>query len=230
MIPIFIGVDLRECANFHVLEQSIMAHTSAPVAIIPLHPPMLMDFDGQKDGSNAFTYSRFLVPQLTDFHGWAIYMDSDMLLRSDLTKLWAMRDDSKAVMVVKHSYETQSAKKMIGTPMEARNESYPKKNQSSLILWNCGHACNRIMTREWVEQAPSRTLHRFEWLGESLIGSIPESWNHLVGEKPPNPDADLVHWTLGSPGFLYYRNAEHADEWRDTFKTVTRMDDLAVGI
>lgn len=226
MIPIFIGVDLREAACFHVLQQSIMAHTSLPVAIIPLHPPMFRGFDGQRDGTNAFTYSRFLVPALADYQGWAIYMDSDMLLRSDLAQLWDLRDDSKAVMVVKNEYQTSHATKLIGTPMECRNEHYPKKNHSSLMLWNCGHPSNRALTEESVAEMSGKALHRFEWLADDLVGDLPLRWNHLCGELPPNPDAALVHWTLGSPGFLHYRNAEHAAEWHRTFGTVMRMDDL----
>lgn len=227
MVPIFIGYDPRESACFHVLQQSILAHTSIPVAIIPLHPPMLMGFDGQRDGTNAFTYSRFLVPYLADYQGWALYMDSDMLVRADLAKLWDLRDDSKALMVVKHDYESHVTTKLIGTPMEARNENYPKKNQSSLMLWNCGHPMNRILNPEWVAEMPGKTLHRFEWLDDSLVGELGSTWNHLAGELPPNPSAFVVHYTLGSPGFVYYRNAEHAEEWRRSFDRVVRMDDFA---
>lgn len=83
MIPIFVGYDPRESATFHVLNQSILDHSSVPVSIVPLHVSMLGDFDGQRDGTNAFIYSRFLVPWLMGFKGWAIYCDSDMLFRKN---------------------------------------------------------------------------------------------------------------------------------------------------
>ena len=74
MIQICIGYDPRESATFHVLEQSIIDRTSSPVCIIPLAKQSLRGFNGQKDGTNAFTYSRFLVPELMDFQGWAIFI------------------------------------------------------------------------------------------------------------------------------------------------------------
>lgn len=226
LIPIAIGFDPRETAAYHVLEQSIINRTTQPVAIIPLHEPMLSGFDGQQDGTNAFIYSRFLVPELMDFRGWAIYVDSDMLLRSDLAELWALRDETKAVMVCRHEYETKTFRKLIGTPMESQNEHYPRKNWSSMILWNCGHPQNRILTREFVAEAGGRRLHRFEWLADDLVGSVPLSWNHLVGDYQHRADADLVHFTYGAPGFPYYRNSDYADEWRRAEAEVNRMDQL----
>lgn len=213
MIPIFIGYDPRESIAYHVLAQSIINRTSVPVSIAPLSERMLRGFDGQRDGTNAFIYSRFLVPELSGYQGWAVFMDADMLLRDDLVKLWDQRDDSKAVMVVKHDYHTTAARKLVGTPMECANSDYPRKNWSSMVLWNCGHPQNRILTREFVQEAPGSVLHRFSWLSDDLIGGIGPAWNHLVGEHPKNDQAKLVHFTLGAPCFEYYRKCEHSHEW-----------------
>jgi hypothetical protein len=214
VIPIAIGYDPRESVAYHVLEQSIINRTSLPVAIIPLANRLLQNFDGQRDGTNAFIYSRFLVPELCDYQGWAIYMDSDMLLRKDLAQLWYLRDESKAVMVVKHDYHTRHRRKLIGTPMECDNSDYPRKNWSSLILWNCGHPMNRILSTEFVSESPGSVLHRFQWLPDDLIGEIPSEWNHLVGESPMTPDAALVHFTAGAPCFTHYRKCDYSSEWR----------------
>jgi hypothetical protein len=213
MIPVFIGYDSRESVAYHALEQSIINRTTEPVAIIPLAESMLKGFDGQRDGTNAFIYSRFLVPELSDFQGWAIYCDGDMLLRDDLAKLWALRDPKKAVMVVQHDYHTKHRRKLIGTPMESDNHDYPRKNQSSLILWNCGHMANRHVTEDYVMSAPGSVLHRFAWLPDGLIGELPPAWNHLVGEYPYDPAAKLVHYTCGAPCFSHYRRSDYADEW-----------------
>jgi hypothetical protein len=225
MIPVAIGFDPRETIAYHVLEQSIIDKTSAPVAIIPLAERMLRGFDGQRDGTNAFVYSRFLVPELMDYQGWAIYCDSDMLLRDDLLKLWDLRDESKAVMVVQHDYQTSTHRKLIGTPMECENTDYPRKNWSSLILWNCGHEQNRILTSEFVSESPGSVLHRFSWLSDDLIGSIPPEWNHLVGERDKSDRARLVHFTHGSPCFEHYRKCDYSTEWHRTKETVnTALD------
>lgn len=225
MISICIGHDPRESVTYHVLEQSIIDKTTAPVAIVPLANRMLRNFDGQRDGTNAFIYSRFLVPELMDFRGWAIYCDSDMLLRDDLVKLWDLRDDSKAVMVVKHDYHTKHRRKLIGTPMEASNADYPRKCWSSLILWNCAHPMNRILTTEYISEAPGSVLHRFSWLPDELIGEVPREWNWLVGEYPLSADAKLVHFTYGAPCFSHYSRCDYASEWKGVKEDVNHALD-----
>ena len=56
-------------------------------------------------------------------------------------------------------------------------------------------------------------LHRLNWTKNDLIGELSPDWNHLVGEYDPNPDAKIVHWTLGGPWFNETKDAEYADEW-----------------
>ena len=222
-VKIAIGYDPRESAVYHVLTQSILEKATIPVEIIPLHTPMLGGFDGQQDGTNAFIYSRFLVPQLMGYKGWCLYMDSDMLFRSDPSELWSLRDDSKAVMCVKHDYETTTDTKFVGTPLESPNGDYPRKNWSSLILWNCAHPKNKILTRKFVSEAGGRVLHRFNWLDDSLIGDIPKRWNHLVGEQPDDGNAANIHFTLGAPGFWYYQDTDYASEWHRHLVKVNHM-------
>lgn len=223
MITLCVGYDPRESAVFHVLSQSVLNNASVPISIVPLHSPLLGNFDGQQDGTNAFIYSRFLVPELMSFNGWAIYCDSDMLFLADPKILWDMRDDSKAVMVCKHEYKTRARRKAIGTAIESNNEDYPRKNWSSMILWNCGHPANRLLRRNFVAEVGGRTLHRFEWLNDDLIGEIPKEWNWLVGEYDFNLGAKLVHYTLGSPGFEHYKNCDYSVEWHGTHMDVNNM-------
>lgn len=227
-ITLVVGYDPRESVAYHVLCQSVMERTSVPVQFIPLHVPMLGDFDGQQDGSNAFIYSRFLIPEIMNFDGWAIYCDSDMLLRADLAELWALRDDSKAVMVCQHDYRTRHAYKSVGTAMESKNQDYPRKNWSSMVLWNCGHPSNRFVKRDFASRAGGKALHRFSWLTDDEIGSIPLEWNWLVGEYPYEKHAKLVHFTLGSPCFDYYRRCDYSSEWHEYAALVNRADDLKV--
>ena|SRR5690349_7534384 len=225
-ITVVVGYDPRESIAYHVLCQSVMERTTVPVSFIPLHVPMLGDFDGQQDGSNAFIYSRFLIPEIMNFDGWAIYCDSDMLARADLNELWSLRDDSKAVMVCQHDYKTRHTYKSIGTAMETKNQDYPRKNWSSMVLWNCGHPSNRFLKRDIAARAGGKALHRFSWLNDDEIGSLPLEWNWLVGEYPYEPNAKLVHFTLGMPGFDHYRSCDYASEWKSYLNEVERRDDL----
>ena len=211
-ITLYVGYDPREAAVFTAFNQSVIQHTSVPVAICPLHQKSL-EFDGQQDGTNAFIYSRYLVPYLQGYKGWAIFADGDMILREDLKDLWDLRDESKAVQVVKHNYKTGSPRKYVGSPIENNNIDYPRKNWSSVILWNCAHPANKILTKRYVSEAGGAVLHRFNWLNDEDIGGLPLEWNHLVREYKPNPDAKLVHFTLGAPGFNRYARDEHSWEW-----------------
>ena len=224
MIQIFIGFDQREAQVYHVLTQSILDTTTIPVSITPLHVPMLRDFDGQQDGTNRFIYSRFLVPELMNYQGWALYMDSDMLVRRDLVELWDRIDNSKAVMCVKHDYKTKQNRKFIGTPLECDNQHYPRKNWSSFMLWNCGHQANKVLNRKFVELAGGKVLHRFSWLNDNQIGDIPAEWNVLVGEQDYREDAANVHYTLGAPTFFHYRECDYSGEYMNTLRRLNHME------
>jgi len=210
MINIFIGYDHREAIAYHVCANSIIRHSSKPVSLTPLALQNMQDYEEKHtDGSNQFIYSRFLVPHLMEYKGWAIFMDGDMLLRDDIEKLWSLRDDSKAVMVVKHDYKTKMTEKYLG----AKNEDYPRKNWSSVILWNCGHAANKVVTPEFIETATGAQLHRFTWLADDLVGELPKVWNWLPDEFGSNPGAKLLHYTLGTPSFHDFATTPMGDEW-----------------
>ncbi len=205
-LKLFVGYDPREAICLHTFHQSILEHTTIPVSVTALHERMLQ-FNGQQDGTNAFIYSRYLVPELCDFKGWAMFADGDMVAVDDLQKLWSLRDGRYAVMCVKHDYKTKHQRKYKGTPLENDNLDYPRKNWSSVVLWNCGHPSNRILTKGFVGEAGGKFLHRFEWLRDEEIGDLPSDWNHLVLEYENN-NAKLLHHTLGTPAFTEYRDSD----------------------
>lgn len=210
MIRITVGFDQREAVAFHTFSQSIIANTSVPVSITPLVLGSLPGYkETHKDGSNTFIYSRFLTPYLMGFDGWALFADGDMICRADLKKLWDLREEKFAVMVVKHDYQTKAVQKYLGN----KNENYPKKNWSSVILWNCSHEKNRVLSPDFVMSKDGKFLHRFSWLDESDVGEIPKQWNWLTTEYPDNYQANLLHYTLGTPCFKDYESAAMADEW-----------------
>ena len=212
MINIAIGFDQREAVAYHTFVQSILAKTTQPISFIPIVPSILKDFtNSHQDGSNSFTYSRFLSPWLMGFNSWVIFADSDMICREDIAKLWELRDKDKALLVVKHNYQTKSPVKYLGN----KNENYPRKNWSSLILWNCSHPKNKILTPEFVSSKLGSYLHRFQWLQDDEIGSLPIEWNWLTTEYPDNYNAKLLHYTLGTPCFKDYRNSPMSDVWHE---------------
>jgi hypothetical protein len=219
-LKIFIGYDAKETVAFHTLAQSIMLRSTSPVAIIPVNLQNLSTaYKRSHDNrqSNEFSFSRFLVPYLCDYDGIALFMDCDMLVRCDITKLFESVDPTKAVSVVQHKYESKVEKKYLGN----KQYHYPRKNWSSVIVWNAAHPKNKIVTPDFVANEDAATLHRFLWLEDDEIGNLGKEWNWLVGEYDEDgTDVKIVHWTLGGPYFNEYQDVAYSDEWRNVKKTV----------
>ncbi len=226
MIRIFIGYDPREAAAFAVLSHSIHARASRPVSIAPL---VLSQLGGvlwrerHPLQSTDFSFSRFLVPYLCGYEGWALFTDCDMLVMDDVAKLWELRDERYAVQVVKHEHVPKEDVKFLGQPQTR----YEKKNWSSVMLFN--NARCKALTPDYVNTATGLDLHRFRWLeDESLIGALPHRWNHLVGYDAPTPGVALAHYTIGGPYFPEWRDCEYSAEWRAELAAAMRpLDPLA---
>ena len=220
MIPIFIGYDSKVKIAYHVLAESILRNSSTPVTISPINLSNLKNIYTRKQdplASTEFSFSRFLVPHLMNYNGWAIFMDSDMVMLSDITKLLNLRNEKYAVQVCKHDYTPSSKNKFLGN----NQTIYAKKNWSSLMLMDCSKC--KTLTPEYVNTRSGLELHQFKWLDENLIGSIPLEWNWLVGEYPYKKDVHNVHFTEGGPYFKDYKNTEYANEWFNIYN-MTKID------
>ncbi len=215
-LKIFVGWDSREDIAYQVCVTSLKRHASEPLEIVPLKQKDLREqelYFRKKDplASTEFTYTRFLVPKLMDYKGWALFVDCDFLFTADIADLFSLADDRYAVMCVKHDYRPTETVKMDG----AVQTVYPRKNWSSMVLWNCGHSANRVVTPETVNNQTSAFLHRFQWLSDDLIGEVSESWNWLEGwcRKPENGAPKGIHFTRGGPWFDNWQHVQFADLW-----------------
>jgi hypothetical protein len=194
MLPIFIGYDSRQPVAYNVLQFSLMRRSSRPVAITPL---VIEQLPIKKTGLTPFTYSRFLVPQLCNYEGWALFLDLDILVQGDIAELFDMADEDSAVMVIKSASRFEWA---------------------SVMLFNCGHPDNRKLTPEFVEKAEG--LHGISWTDK--IGSLPPEWNHLVMYDEPKP-AKLLHYTAGLPCYPETKYLGYADEWMSEAKLINTI-------
>jgi lipopolysaccharide biosynthesis glycosyltransferase len=214
-IYLIVGFDQREAVAYHTFCQSVIEKSSLPVLFMPLSLHALKGYkESHQDGSNTFIYSRFLSPYLMGYEGWAIFADGDMVCKTDIAELWDKRDATKAVQVVKHNYQTKAPQKYLGN----KNENYPRKNWSSLVLWNCGHPKNKILTPEFIEEHQGSFLHGFSWLNDSEIGELNMEWNWLAIEYEENTNAKLIHYTLGTPCWTEYSSTSMSDEWHQALK------------
>ena len=211
MINIFIGYDSKEKVAYNVLSHSIIQNSTKPVAITPIALNHLKDdFVRERNAlsSTEFSFSRFMIPHLMNYQGWALFMDCDMLMFEDVSELWRMRDDSKAIQVCKHNYTPKEDKKFLGQVQT----KYEKKNWSSFMLMNC-RKCTTL-TPDYVNKASGLELHQFKWLeGDHLIGDLPLEWNWLVGEYEHKDDVYNVHYTKGGPWFEDYAKCDYSQDW-----------------
>lgn len=213
MLRIFIGYDPREAITYSVLAHSILRHASEPVSITPIALNQLHRiYTREKNAlqSTDFSFTRFLTPYLSDYKGWSVFMDCDMIVNDDIHNLFSHADDQYAVQVVKHNHVPTEETKFLGAPQS----KYQKKNWSSVMLFN--NAKCKSLTTDYVNTASGLELHQFKWLeSDKLIGEIPHRWNHLVAYDKPNDDVSLVHFTIGGPYFNEYQDCEYAKEWNE---------------
>lgn len=228
---VWIGFDPREHDAFEVAVASLYAHATVEIDVQAVDLSKLMasgiyqrptqrehgrlrDVISQAPMSTEFAISRFFVPLLSTQYcaepwDWAVFMDCDVLLRADIGELFALADPKMAVQCVQHRQEGGSAVKMDGQTQTF----YDRKNWSSVMLLNLRHPAMKVLTIAKLNTWSGRALHGFQWLPDQFIGALPAGWNHLVGVDPPDPDAKLVHFTLGIPSMPGYQSSEHSDEW-----------------
>jgi len=214
--PIFVGYDRREDIAYHVCCHSLTSKSSIPLSITPLVQDDLRARGLYTRGidplaSTDFTYTRFFVPYLTGYRGWALFCDCDFLWMDDVSDLIKLVDDSFAVMCVHHDHRPTETSKMDGQEQTV----YPRKNWSSLVLFNCGHEANAVLTPDLANRETGKYLHRFGWPDDALIDEIPERWNWLEGwnEMPGSGAPAAIHYTRGGPWFDDWKDVDYADLW-----------------
>lgn len=216
-LRVFIGWDSREDIAYQVARKSLLQNATIPVEVTPIKLPQLVA-DGLYSravdplASTEFTYSRFLVPHLAGFEGLALFVDCDFLFFGDVAELAQYMRPDLAVACVHHDYTPKEATKMDGVPQT----SYPRKNWSSFMLFNCAHPSTKQLTVEKVNSETGAYLHRMQWAADDEIGSIPQNWNWLEGwcEKPAIGKPDAVHYTRGGPWFENWQDVDYASDWR----------------
>jgi hypothetical protein len=201
---------------FAVCKFSIERRSSIPVAVTPIklddvRAKGLYTREGDPLASTEFTYSRFLTPALAGYSGFVLYCDCDFLWLADIAELAALADPSKAVQCVQHDHRPPEATKMDGKAQSV----YPRKNWSSLMLFNCDHPSVRALTPQVVNRETGAYLHRMRWARDADIGALPAQWNWLEGWSPlPGSDIPkVIHFTRGGPWYDEWRNVAFADLW-----------------
>lgn len=193
-LRVFIGYDRRQPLAYTVCRSSVERRARGRVQVEPLnieHLPIT------RRGLTDFTFARYLVPWLCDYRGRALYMDGDMIARSDVWELLDIADPRMAVSVVQGPLRFEWA---------------------SLMVYQCDSATCSDLTPGYVNDETTQPSN-FSWTDR--LGSLPREWNHLVGYDPPNPGAKVIHYTAGVPCWPETEHCEYADLWREELRYAT---------
>ena len=233
-LSVYIGFDPREPKSYAVTRESIRRTSPSVLRVRGIildrlrkqglynrehvkQDGRLYDVISDAPMSTEFAISRFLTPYMNEYSDYALFMDSDMLVKQDLSTLfqYVRAEPGKAVYCVQHEHNPENLHKMDGQLQTL----YKRKNWSSVMLFYCAHPSNKNLTPELVNRVPGRDLHAFCWLKDSEIGRLPKRFNYLVGHTvlPPSEKPDIIHWTDGSPEFPGYEDVEYADEFNEMY-------------
>lgn len=232
-MKVYIGYDFREHGAATVAAKSLREVTNGEIEPTFLRagrlreqglltrPVDLRGGQGYDIVSNApastdFAVARFLTPLLAQ-EGYALFVDCDVVFREDPRHMLQEIEGQHAVSVVKHS----AGGAAVGTKMDNQVQTaYPRKNWSSVMLFNCDHAAHRRLSLRDINERPGRDLHAFYWLHDLEIGGLHPRWNWLVGVQPeaiymlPDDFRDgIAHFTLGGPWLPDWKPAKHDDLW-----------------
>jgi len=211
-VKIYIGYDTEQDLAYEVCKNSILRR-SKDIEIIPIKKTELSEFTRGHDplASTEFTYTRFLVPYLNDYNGWALFIDCDIIAQVDIENILDYKDDKYKVIVTKHDYELHGDLKMGGKVQS----NYPRKNWSSVMLFNCSRC--EDLTPHVVNTETPQYLHQFGWCDDGEIGELPKEWNWLSGHYH-NGDPKLIHYTDGGPWLEQHKNCCNSKEWNEEWQ------------
>jgi hypothetical protein len=209
---IFIGYDSREAKAYDVCKFSIEQVSDIKINKLFSEDMETYNRDWGEPQSTDFTFTRFWVPQLSNYEGWSFFVDCDFVFLADPLDILKDIDESKAAYVVQHpGYIPNSQIKMDGV---AQHRAY-RKNWASLILFNNSHPKNKRLTTEFLNNhRPGLDFHQLRWLDDEDIGALPLEWNCLDDYYYlENPKA--IHYTDGGPWFDNYKETMYSDIWNE---------------
>ena len=177
-IEVFVGAEEAQLIPYQVLKTSILKHTKAEIDIHSLHT-----FVRSANGRTPFSEQRFFIPAIAKkTSGYAIYLDSDMVLFDDILNLIDQAE--------------RSCSPIVGVKQQ---EDDPRGNQSSVIVFKLYK-----MQRKSIDEINSILLdyHIGKYSYEDIFKTlkpfdgidycIPWQWNSL---DLLDADTKLLHYT-----------------------------------
>lgn len=196
---VFIGWDSKEPDAFAVLADSILRQASQPVAITPLALSTLKPHywrpRGEKD-TTEFSISRFLVPYLSNFEGYSVFMDCDMLVQFDICDLmlYALAEPEKAVFVCQHDYTPKGFTEMVDGHLHGHSGEYDDKGNWFYLHSECDD-CRRI----------GSTVAPKKFLGQEQTAYPRKNWSSVMLLNNARCTALTPEFVNGATGLQLHR-------------------------
>lgn len=222
-INIFIGYDSthRDATNIchNSIQDNMGKHLNSHLKITHLDVSKIDGWTREyKNQSTEFSYSRFLVPYLSNYEGMSIFCDDDFIFTENILNLLYFIGPQHSVACVKHDFTQKYDTKFTNV----KDVWYDKKLWSSLMVFNNSHPDCQKLTLESVQRESGQYLHQFEWTTDECIASLPHKWNWCEGYSDINKihEAAGMHWTRGGP-WIEGMDCSHIEGLHvyDTYKT-----------
>lgn len=191
MIKVFVGcaANHEDAESQAVLEYTLRKHTSEKINIVWMkqsHEPHSMFYtDGGDQGWNTslwatpFSGFRWAIPWLCNYEGKAIYMDSDVIVMSDIAELWSTEFEPGKIVVAK-----------------GKGASW----RYCVSLWDCAAAKTHLPHIDAIRTNANshKNLCKYMASNPQLVQAFESNWNCLDGEKYKDlydPDIKAIHYT-----------------------------------
>lgn len=207
-VRIFVASTPSEWLPLKVLEYSIRLHSSLDVEVYPIYEykkAVPIPKNSRNKARTPFSYQRFLIPEICDYQGKAIYLDSDMLVFSDISRIWNANFEGHQLLTV-------------GDTLNGR------KSQFSVMLLNCDALGWNI--ENIIDSMDSGLLSYQELMYEmSIVESIgyglPPEWNCL---ERFDQSTCLLHYTdMHTQPWISAEN-KLGHLWMQTLKSAINAD------
>jgi hypothetical protein len=219
---VFVGADESQLVAAAVLEHSIQKHASGPV---DFNVMIDLDVPEPKDPSNrartGFSFYRFMIPQLCDYRGRALYLDCDMQVFADLAELWRIPFGDNTVLCTNQP----------APPDKWRDDpNFKPGRHLAVMMLDCSGLDWDIHT---IIGGLDEGRYDYKQLmsdlcivpPEQIDERIPTEWNHLERYEPGT--TRLLHYTIVPTQPWKNDKNPLTDLWTEAFREAVRDEAIS---
>lgn len=189
IIRVFVGCDPNDCdlEQMMVLDYTLRKHASLPVDIhwmqLSRDPQSFWYSNPERDQgwrterwATPFSGFRWAIPAFCGYQGRAIYMDTDMIVLSDLAELWSQPMEPEAVVIAKREKNFQ---------------------RYCVMLWDCGRAKAVLPDIEALRRRPQAHADMQKYFSKrpKRVQRLDPAFNSIDGEGQPIERIKLLHYS-----------------------------------